>query len=110
MITSKYYALLPLPEQGQKSFHGKAYVEQWFNDRELLSETLYSFGKPIIRKYPDGKLERLWGGWSQTTQRHIFAFCLIRKQEFLNLYMPYRHSDMTPQQSYQSMMARRLNK
>lgn len=110
MLTNKYFELMPLPEQHQKRFYGKAYIEQWFKDSELLSETLYSYGEPIIRKYPNGKLERLWGGWSQTTQKHIFAFCRIRKQEYLKLYMPYRHSDMNPQQSYQAMMARRLNK
>lgn len=29
--------------------------------------------------------ERLWGGWSATTGRHIAAFCGMNKKEFTNL-------------------------
>ena len=85
MITNKIYELTPRPEQGRKSFYNKAYVEQWFDGEKLLSETLYSYGKQIIRVYPNGVMERLWDDWSQTTGRHIYAFCLLNKNEFLNL-------------------------
>ena len=85
MMRNRIYELMPRPEQNRKSFYQKAYVEQWFDNDKLLSETLYSYGKPIMRRYPNGKVERLWNGYSQTTGRHIYAFCLMNKKEFTNL-------------------------
>lgn len=80
--SSKYYYLMPRPEQNQKSFCGKAFVEQCFEQDELKSETLYSYGIPIIRVYANGKMERLWDDWSYTTGKHIYAFCQLHKNEF----------------------------
>lgn len=66
------------PADGHKSFYGKAQVRV---DRDGI-ETLYSYGTPVMRRTPGGKLERLWGGWSATTGRHVAAFCGLRKKEF----------------------------
>ncbi len=85
MTTRKFYQLCPLPEQNQQSFGGKCFVEQLFDDDKLISETLYSYATPIIRKYANGNLERLYDGWTLTTGKHIYAFCQLRKQEFLNI-------------------------
>ena len=38
------------------------------------SETLYSYGTPIIKKTAAGELVKLWDGWSATTGRHINAY------------------------------------
>lgn len=79
----KIYELIP--DDGRKSFGGKAIVEIAANG----TETLYSYGTPIIKRTAKGKLIRLWGGWSATTGRHIKAFCGLNKSEFLALkYTP----------------------
>lgn len=71
------------PSNGQKSFYGKAYVEV----SDIGEETLYSYGTPIIsRREIDGKYEyeRIYDDWTQTTGRHITAFCGMNKAEFLS--------------------------
>ena len=60
-----------IPTDGRKSFYGKAVVVEDNNG----NETLYSYGTPIIKRDTSGNLERLWGGWSVTTGRHINTFC-----------------------------------
>lgn len=72
---------------GHKSFYGKAIVVVDNNG----NETLYSYGMPIIKRDASGNLERLYGGWSATTGRHIRAFCGLNKNEFFAL--PH---DLTP--------------
>lgn len=69
------------PRSGQKSFYGKCYV---LRDAEG-TETLYSYGTPIIRRTEGGELRRLWAGWSATTGRHIATFCGLNKAAFLAL-------------------------
>lgn len=69
------------PVDGRKSFYGKAWVGL---DRDG-TKTLYSYGTPIIRQAPDGRLTRLWPGWSATTGRHIKAFCGLNKAQFTAL-------------------------
>ena len=49
------------------------------------SETLYSYGTPIIKRLTDGTLKKLWDGWSATTGRHIKAFCGLNKKQYLEL-------------------------
>lgn len=71
--------LIPLPEQ-QKSFYGKARIVQMRNRQRLES-----YNTPIMEKYPDGSVMRLWGGWSATTGKHIKAFCGMNKKEFCSL-------------------------
>lgn len=70
-----------IPTDGRKSFYHKAIV----TIADDGTETLYSYGIPVISKSSKGKLTRLWDGWSATTGRHIRAFCGINKKEFLDL-------------------------
>ena len=72
----KMYYLMPT--NGQKSFGNKAVVE--INDDG--NETLYSYNTHIITKTTDGKLIKLYNGWSQTTGRHIKSFCGLNKAQF----------------------------
>lgn len=68
-----------LPNNGRKSFYGKAIV---VIDETNQSETLLSYGTPIINRDKYGVLIRLWSGWSATTGRHIAAFCGMNKKQF----------------------------
>lgn len=70
-----------IPTDGRKSFYGKALVDLAPNG----SQTLYSYGTAIIIKTADGKLMKLWDGWSATTGRHIAAFCGLNKKAFMAL-------------------------
>lgn len=74
----KEYYLQP---SQQKSFYGKAKVIV----QDDGSETLYSYDTPIIRRNADGTYTRLWDSYSQTTGRHIKAFCGMTKKEFEEL-------------------------
>ena len=69
------------PNNGKKSFYGKAVVEIAADG----SETLYSYNTPIIKKTSSGDLVKLWDGWTTATGRHIKAFCGLSKAEFLAL-------------------------
>lgn len=40
---------------------------------------------PIIKRLVNGSLVRLWGGWSNTTGKHIKAFCGLNKAGFMGL-------------------------
>lgn len=75
----KKYELIP--NNGQKSFYGKAIVEVDQNG----NETLYSYNTPIIKKLATGDLVKLWEGWTATTGRHIKAFCGLSKAEYQKL-------------------------
>lgn len=72
------YELIPI--DGRKSFYNKATVI--INDNG--AETLYSYGTPIIRRDTSG-MKRLYDGWTQTTGRHIKAFCGLNKKQFMAL-------------------------
>ena len=63
------------PNGTQKSFYGKAVVEI----DNVGNETLYSYNTPIIKRLVNGSLVRLWGGWSNTTGKHIKACCGLKK-------------------------------
>lgn len=67
-----------MPNDGRKSFYGKAVVEI---DNEG-SETLYSYGTPILTKRTNGEMVKHWDGWSATTGRHIKAFCGLNKAQY----------------------------
>lgn len=69
------------PNDGHKSFYGKAKVVVNNDGRE----TLYSYDTAIITRNPDGTLVKRWHGWSRTTGRHIKAFCGMNKAEFTAL-------------------------
>lgn len=75
----KMYELTPT--NGRKSFHHKALVQ--IDDDG--TETLISYTTPIMHRYKDGRIVRLWDGWGVTTGTHIAAFCGMKKAEFLAL-------------------------
>lgn len=57
------------PANNRKSFYGKANViEQDNGDIELRSYNT------IVARIRNGKLERLWSGYSATTMNHINSF------------------------------------
>ena len=88
----KVYELTP--DNGRKSFYGKAKV---YID-ENGTETLYSYGTPILRRGKGGNLVKLWGGWSATTGRHIAAFCGMNKAAFAAL--PHTPTEYEKAQAY----------
>ena len=100
-----------IPTDGRKSFYGKAVV---FVD-DTGAETLYSYGTKIITRTPGGSLVRFWGGWSQTTGRHIKAFCNLSKKEYECLPLDTETSNtsggrtLTNNESYAAMMNRRAH-
>lgn len=75
----KKYELIP--NDGRKSFYGKAVVEV----ADDGSETLYSYNTAIIKRTAAGELVKLWDGWSATTGRHINAFCGLNKAAYIAL-------------------------
>lgn len=75
----KKYELIP--NDGRKSFYGKAVVEV----ADDGSETLYSYNTAIIKRTAAGELVKLWDGWSATTGRHIFTFCGLNKAGYMAL-------------------------
>lgn len=75
------FDLKPLPEQNRKSFYGKAEVR--IDDDG--TQVLYSYGTEIMRKNPDGSLTKIYDHWTQTTGRHIKAFCGLNKKEWDSL-------------------------
>lgn len=86
------YELCPTDDMNVKSFYRKAYVEIKSDGSELL----LSYDTPIIKKDKDGTLHKLWNekefdnemntkGWSQTTGRHIKAFCGLSKKEYCEM-------------------------
>lgn len=70
------YELMPV--DGRKSFYSKAFVMV----SEDGTETLYSYGTAIIKRTKNGKLLKIWNGWSLTTGRHIKAFCDLNKEQY----------------------------
>ena len=76
----KKYELIPKNER--KSFYGKAIVE--VDDYGV--ETLFSYLTPIIKRFPNGTLKRLYDeAPSLTTCTHIKSFCGLTKREFMAL-------------------------
>lgn len=69
------------PTNGQQSFYGKAFVEI----EEDGTEILYSYNTPIIKRLKSGELIKIYDEWTQTTGRHIKAFCGLNKKEYTNL-------------------------
>ena len=79
VCSAKMYELSP--SDGRKSFYGKAKVMI----EDDGSETLYSYGTPIIRRKPNGDLDPLWDGYSATTGRHIASFAGLNKKQYMDL-------------------------
>jgi hypothetical protein len=68
------------PRDGHKSFYGKARVNYPANGIAVLRS--YSTD---VAACANGKIYRLWDGWSATTGRHIAAFCGLNKAAFEKL-------------------------
>lgn len=70
MTCEKYY-LMPNAGAGrrQKSFYGKAIVENFGNNK-----ILYSYGTRILTITPEGRVIKNWSGWSATTSKHFNSF------------------------------------
>lgn len=81
-----------IPNNGRKSFYGKAKV---IVDIKTGEETLYSYDIPIV-KIKGNKIMRLYNikdndfinGVSCTTCSHLISFCGYHKKDFIKL--PYR--------------------
>lgn len=69
------------PTDNRKSFYGKATVEIMENGTKILT----SYNTKIMMIFPNGSMYRLWDDWTQTTGRHIKAFCGLNKNEFMKL-------------------------
>lgn len=76
MVTPKSYALIP--NDGRKSFYGKAVVHVLTDGTKVLQ----SYDTMVVEMGADGTLTKLWDGWTATTGRHIRAFCGLNKAEF----------------------------
>lgn len=94
----KKYELIP--DDGRKSFYGKAIVTV----EESGKKTLFSYGTPIIELDSNGQLTRLYGGWSATTGRHIKAFCGLNKSAFMAL--PHELTTYEKAQAYSGTLYR----
>ena len=76
----KMYDLIP--NNGHKSFYGKAKVAFLDDGKEVL----YSYNTPIVERSSDGTLKRLYSAEpSMTTCAHIKSFCGLDKKGFLKL-------------------------
>ena len=71
------YELRPSSVQRQQSFYGKALVA-----KENDGDVLYSYLTKICKCSNDGTIEKYWDGRSNTTGRHIKAFCGLNKKQF----------------------------
>lgn len=70
------------PNNGRKSFYGKAMVQ--IDDDG--GETLLSYGTPIVKRNADGTLARIYGGKPNvTTATHIKSFCELDTKAFMEL-------------------------
>lgn len=47
----------------------------------LGNQILYSYNTPVVMKEPNGKVHRLWDGWTRTTGKHIRKFCGLYKSQ-----------------------------
>lgn len=72
-----------LPNNGRKSFYGKARVMEDADGKVLLS-----YGRTIIREHDDGQLTPLTDpiNITQTTATHIKSFCGITKKDYVKLW------------------------
>ena len=68
----EYRAFELFPNDGRKSFYGKAVVFEHAEYAELYS---YNTRVAVINFHSKRFFYRLWIGYSATTQRHINAFC-----------------------------------
>lgn len=101
-----------IPNNGRKSFYGKAKVKETENRVVLQS---YDTNVCMIE---NGKFVRLWDGFSSTTMNHVNAFRELynlpglNKKTWLEMETAGNktESDLTWQESYKIMMKRRTIK
>lgn len=74
-VINEYYLK---PTGTQKSFGGKAIVKEYENGDKVL----LSYLTPVLKQTKEGKLIRLWDGYSATTGRHVEAFAGITGSYF----------------------------
>ena len=77
-VINEYYLK---PKGTQKSFGGKAIVREYENGDKIL----FSYLTPVLKQTKEGKLIRLWDGYSATTGRHVEAFAGITSKYFKNM-------------------------
>ena len=70
-----------IPNDGRKSFYGKARVFV----AESGAEILHSYDTDVLYRSAAGELFRMWDDWSATTGRHIKAFCGLNKAGYMAL-------------------------
>lgn len=80
MTCEKYY-LMPNAGAGkkQKSYYGKAIVENFDNNK-----ILYSYGTRILTINGKGQVIKNWSGWSATTAKHINSFLYANGKKTFN--------------------------
>lgn len=63
----------------QKSYYGKAKIH-YLDNGDII---LHSYDTDVL-KIENGKLVKLWNGWSATTMKHIKDFCMAFGFEYGN--------------------------
>ena len=58
-----------IPNNGRKSFYGKAIAKE-YNGNTILT----SYTTEVAKIDKEGRFSRLWGGYSVTTMNHVNAF------------------------------------
>ena len=66
------------PGSIQKSFYGKCFV---YIPEDNSKKVLFSYNTPILTETASGFVKH-WDAWSQTTGRHVKAFCGLSKKEY----------------------------
>jgi hypothetical protein len=77
-VIAEYYLK---PKGTQKSFGGKAIVREYENGDKVL----LSYLTPVLKQTKEGKLIRLWDGYSNTTGRHVESFAGITGSYFKSM-------------------------
>lgn len=76
-----------MPQNGRKSFYGKALIDHKKDINGNSYDVLLSYGSEIIRKYKDGYMAIAEPSLiSQTTAAHLKSFCGMNKKEYIKLY------------------------
>jgi hypothetical protein len=79
-VIAEYYLK---PKGTQKSFSRKAIVKEYENGDKIL----FSYLVPVLKQTKEGKLIRLWDGYSNTTGRHVASFAGITGSYFKSMPM-----------------------
>ena len=77
-VINEYYLK---PKGTQKSFGRKATVKEYENGDKIL----FSYLVPVLKQTKEGKLIRLWDGYSNTTGRHVESFAGITGSYFKSM-------------------------